>query len=414
MSDPGFIGTPESAERQWARNAHALAAGNLLVNVGWGASFAFLPLIVQAMGVERNLELWVGAMMFGYFGVSCAFTPVWGVLADHYGRKSMVLRAGFGMFAGFALLSTISDPLLFLCILVLTGFANGFVPAGQALVATTTPHNRLGGALALTQAGAATGTLLGPLAGATLIGALPNMQWLFAFTAAAMLAASVLALRNVRESHARPAQALRIDLSGDIARLRVVPELKLLYYLQMLFAFSVFGAQTVVSMFTMQLVAAHPGFGGLRVESWVAITEVGFTAASLAMLPVWGRMLNRRDSRRVLGVLLAGTCCASVLVPLARDPLELVVARVLFALFVAGLPPALIRMIRDRAPQGMEARTLSYGTAIQQLGSAAAPLIAGLIAPYVGLRGFFWLASAMILLGLLLWRQYGSTRLGSV
>ena len=149
-------------------------------------------------------------------------------------------------------------------------------------------------------------------------------------------------------------------------------------------------------------------------ESWVAVTEVGFTAASLAMLPVWGRMLNRRDSRRVLGVLLAGTCCASVLVPLARDPLELVVARVLFALFVAGLPPALIRMIRDRAPQGMEARTLSYGTAIQQLGSAAAPLVAGLIAPYVGLRGFFWLASAMILLGLLLWRQYGSTRLGSV
>ena len=410
MSDPGLGRTPDPAEPRWARNARALAAGNLLVNVGWSASFAFLPLIVQAMGVERNLELWVGAMMFGYFGVSCVFTPIWGVLADYYGRKSMVLRAGFGMFAGFALLSTISDPLPFLCILVLIGLANGFVPAGQALVATTTPHNRLGGALALTQAGAAAGTLLGPLAGATLIAVLPDMQWLFAFTAAAMLAASVLALRNVREHHARPAHALRIDLAADIARLRVVPGLKLLYYLQMLFAFSVFGAQTVVSMFTMQLVAAHPGFGGLRVESWVAITEVGFTAASIAMLPLWGRLLNRRDSRRVLGVLLAGTCCASVLLPLARDPLELAVARVLFALFVAGLPPALIRMINDRAPQGMEARTLSYGTAIQLLGSAAAPLIAGLMAPYLGLRGFFWLASAMILLGLVLWRQYGSAR----
>jgi MFS family permease len=53
----------------------------------------------------------------------------------------------------------------------------------------------------------------------------------------------------------------------------------------------------------------------------------------------------------------------------------------------------------------MEARTLSYGTAIQQLGSAVAPLIAGLIAPYLGLRGFFWLASAMIFLGLALWLQ---------
>jgi len=42
-------------------------------------------------------------------------------------------------------------------------------------------------------------------------------------------------------------------------------------------------------------------------------------------------------------------------------------------------------MIRDRAPQGMEARTLSYGTALQQLGSASAPLIAGIVAPYLGL-----------------------------
>ena len=78
---------------QWRRNARALAAGNVLINIGWNAAFAFLPLIVQAMGVERNLELWVGAMMFGYYGMSCLCTPVWGVLADYYGRKSMVLRA---------------------------------------------------------------------------------------------------------------------------------------------------------------------------------------------------------------------------------------------------------------------------------------------------------------------------------
>jgi MFS family permease len=51
----------------------------------------------------------------------------------------------------------------------------------------------------------------------------------------------------------------------------------------------------------------------------------------------------------------------------------------------------------------MEARTLSYGTAIQQVGSATAPLIAGMITPYVGLRGYFWLASALLFTGLLMW-----------
>ena len=134
MTDRSDERTRAPAEHaHWRRNARALAAGNMLINIGWNAAFAFLPLIVQAMGVERNLALWVGAMMFGYYGTSCLFTPVWGVLADYYGRKSMVLRAGFGMALGFAVLSTISDPLGFLCVLVLVGLANGFLPAAPKI-----------------------------------------------------------------------------------------------------------------------------------------------------------------------------------------------------------------------------------------------------------------------------------------
>jgi DHA1 family multidrug resistance protein-like MFS transporter len=389
----------------WQRNARALAAGNVLINIGWNASFAFLPLIVESLGVERNLALWVGAMMFGYYAVSCVFTPVWGVLADHYGRKTMVLRAGFGMAAGFGVLCITSDPLLFLVVMVLTGLANGFVPAGQALVATSTPREHMGGALALTQAGAAGGTLLGPLAGAALLGWLPTSQLLFSFPAIAMCAAGVLVLGVVREQHRRPPHDLHIDLMGDVRRLWAVSELKLLYYLQLLFSFTVYGAATVVSLYTMELIAGRPGFGGYTVESWVAATAVGFTLANVLVLPLWGWLLDRMSSARLLGILLAGACLTSMLTPLARDPLELTVARVLFSGFVSGLPPILIRMIQERAPQGMEARALAYGTSIQQMGSAIAPLVAGLLAPYLGLSGFFWVCSVMLIAGWVLWRK---------
>jgi DHA1 family multidrug resistance protein-like MFS transporter len=362
--------------------------------------------MVQAMGVEASLELWVGAMMFGYYGTSCLVTPVWGVLADHYGRKSMVLRAGFGMAVGFAVLSTMSTPLGFLGILVLVGLANGFVPAGQALVAIATPRQHVGGALALTQVGAVVGTLLGPLAGAALIGVLPSERALFAFCAASMLVASVLVLTRVREEHVRPAHALRIDLAGDVRRLWTVPGLKLLYYLQVLFSFTVFGSVTTVAMYTMELLADPAESGGYSVETWVAITAIAFTVANVAILPLWGWVLNRHPAERVLALILAGTCATGLLQPLVRDPLELTAARVLFALFISGLPATLIHLIRERAPQGMEARTLSYGTALQQMGSALAPLIAGLLAPFIGLRGFFWLCTALLVIGWIWWVRH--------
>lgn len=395
-----------SDHRYWRRNARILATGNLLINTGWNAAFAFLPLIVQAMGVQDNLVLWVGAMMFGYYGTSCLLTPVWGVLADYYGRKSMVLRAGFGMAFGFAVLSTISNPLGFLFVLLLVGMANGFVPAGQALVAISTPRHYVGGALALTQAGSVVGTLLGPLAGAVLIGLLPGERALFAFTAALMFAAGVMALTGVREAHVRPAHALRIDLVGDFKRVSAVHGMKLLYYLQVLFSFTVFGSMAIVTMYTMELLAERPGFGDLSVETWVAITAMAFTAAGVACLPIWGWVLNRHSAERVLTLIIAGAAVTSVLQPLVRDPLELTIARMVFALFVSGLPPTLIRMIRERAPEGMEARTLSYGTSLQQMGSAVAPLIAGLLAPFLGLRGFFWLSSALLAAGWLLWARH--------
>ena len=397
--------SPAGKHVHWRRNMRALAVGNVLINIGWNSSFAFLPLVVKSMGVERDLELWVGVMMFGYYAVSCTFTPVWGVLADYYGRKTMILRAGFGMATGFTVLALTSNPFAFALVLLVTGLANGYVPAGQALIATTTPMREVGGALALTQAGALTGTLLGPLIGAALIGVLPSTQSLFSFTGVAMFIAGFLALFLVREHHVRPAQPLRIDLRRDMTHLWHVPQLKLLYFMQVLFAFTVYGALSNVTLFTLELLGDREGYAGFAVETWVAMMAMGFTVASIAVLPYWGRMLDRHSTTRVLGIILTGTLATSILQPLVRNPLELLLARIAFALFVSGLPPALIRMIRDRAPHGMEARTLSYGTAIQQMGSATAPLVAGLLAPYLGLRGYFALASLLIGLGWWFWRR---------
>ena len=407
---------PDEARRfrYWRRNANTIGAGNLLTNLGWSAAFAFLPLVVKDMEHGDKLELWVGLISFGYFCMSCLFTPVWGVLADHYGRKSMVLRAGLGMGVGFTLTAFVDEPLHLLLVMMMVGLANGYVPAGQALVATNTPRDKVGGALAFSQSLAWMGNMLGPMAGAILIGFLSRPGDLFLLAGLTTFVAGLLALFLVREGHVRPAEALRFNMRADLKRLWQVPQLKLLYYMSLTFAFTVFGANAVVSLFAIRLLEAMPGFGGYGVATWIAAPAVGFTIVSVVILPFWGRVLNRHEPGRVLKWQLTGSFATSLLLPLVQDPLQLTLARVLFAVFVAGLTPTLIRMVRERAPKGMDARTLSYGTAVQQMGSATAPLVAGLMAPYVGLRAYFVLASCMLLVALVLWsrvaRQQGLER----
>ncbi|MCX7141627.1 MAG: MFS transporter, partial [Proteobacteria bacterium] len=210
-----------------------------------------------------------------------------------------------------------------------------------------------------------------------------------------------------RENHVRPAHSLQFNMRADLRRLWQVPQLKLLYYINFTFAFIVFGANAVVSLFAMRLLEAMPGFSGYSVATWIAAPAVGFTIVSVAILPFWGRVLNRHEPGRVLKWQLAGSFATSLLLPLVQDPLQLTLARVLFAVFVAGLTPTLIRMVRERAPKGMDARTLSYGTAVQQMGTATAPLVAGAMAPYLGLRAYFVLASCMLLVALVLWSRVG-------
>ena len=317
----------------------------------------------------------------------------------------MVLRAGLGMGVGFTLLSFVTDPLLFLVLITVVGMANGYVPAGMALVATTTPHRHMGSALSLAQTGAWLGTMLGPMAGAALISVLPQYRNLLLVTGLTILVAGIIAMVVLRESHVRPAHPLRFELRSDLKRLLAVPQLGLLYCTSLVFAATVFGATTVVSLFTLQMLRERPDTGGLGVEAWIAITTMALTVASIAVLPLWGMLLNRYDPVRLLRVQLGGALIASLLVPLVRDPLELAIARALYGCFIGGLPPTLIRMVKERAPKGMEGRALAYGTALQNIGSGAAPLLAGLLAPYIGFRGYFWLASALVLVAFIAWRR---------
>lgn len=384
----------------WRRNATMLFLANLTYTTGFTIFYPYLPLIVRELGVSGPLETWVGYIVGGIFVLTFLLTPVWGGLADHYGKKSMVLRAGLGIGVVFVLSGVAPSMAWFFPVVLWVGVFNGFVAATLALTAATTPLSAMGRALATVQNGAHIGATLGPAAAVGLVALLASHQHLFFVCAALTLTGGLVTLFLVHEPHAAPEGPLRLHLVRDLLDCLRLPGMGPLYLLQFVFSTVFFGNITVMSIYTLHL-APQP-YLGLTAGQWVGIVNLAITIASAASLPVWGRLLDRFRPTAVLAAGLVLALGSAVPVPLLGNPLQLTVARATLGLLGSGIMPAVVRMIKERAPVGMDARALSFGTSLYMLGHGGAPLLAGWISPVLGLRAYFWLNVAMLVGGLLL------------
>jgi MFS family permease len=393
------------ARPAWRRNARVLALGNLFQTMGFNTAYPFLPLVVQELGVRDNPESWVGIIVGALFTLSFLLSPVWGGVADHFGYKPMVLRAGLGMGLGYALAALSPTLGAFLAAMLIVAVCNGYTQAVMAFVAANTPGAYQGRAQALTQAGMMVGSTLGPALGVFVAARLGNYQALFWVTGAASFAGGVVALVFVQERHARPPGAFRLRVLADLRACLRVPGLDRVFLLNLLYANLFFGSGTSVALLAQQLLEGGAPAWGLGVAAWVGIVTLALTLSSIVALPLWGRALDRFDPALVLTLTLLTALLFSLPFPFVQTPAQLALSRAALGLFAVGAQPALARLTRDLAPPGMVARALGFGNALFLLGNGTAPLLAGIIGPWLGLRAYFGLNVMMVLAGLLLWTR---------
>ena len=390
----------------WRRNRWVFPFANVLCGFGFSLAWPFLPLMVRGLGVRENLETWVGTMLLVFYLVSTAVSPVWGGIADHYGRKPMVLRAMLGMGITMMLVPFAPTPLWFAATLMLVAVFNGFTPAGVSLLVANTPPGRIGSAVSLAQTGGQVGHALGPVAGAALAALLDRQHALYWISAGLMLSGGLLVLLFVREVKQLAPGPWRPRLVGSLRELLAVPRIASLFLLAFLFSIMWHGSVTNISVFVLQLLEAHPPDAGA--ETGVAATWIGAAATAMALttmvaLPLWGRVIDRVGPARVLVFAAAATVITHLPLLVLQTPLQLVLARAAFGLTAAGMQTAIFQLLRMHAPQGMDARALSYATAVQFLAMGVAPFFAGLVGPALGLRAYFAITTALMLGGLGLW-----------
>jgi DHA1 family multidrug resistance protein-like MFS transporter len=386
----------------WRRNRVVMPLANLICGLGFNLVWPFVPLMVRGLGVRENLETWIGYMLMVFYLVSFAVSPIWGGIADHYGRKLMVLRAMLGIGVAMLLMPFAETPLTFAALLMLIAVFNGFTPAGVSLLVANTPPQRIGSVVALAQTGGLVGQVLGPALGAMLIALFEQQHRVFWISAALMLIGGSLVTVYAGEVKQLAAGPWRVRWIGGLRDLLAVPRIGLLYLLGFLFMIMWYGGVTVITVFVLQILEAR-GADAAQEAYWVGAAAMAMAVGTVIGLPFWGRVLDRVGPGRVLVFASIATIVTHLPLLIIETPLQLVMVRAAFGLSAAAMPTAIVQLIRIHAPAGMDARAIAYSTAFQFFAMGVAPFAAGLIGPVLGLRVYFALTILAMAGGLVLW-----------
>ena len=158
-----------NSEINWKQNLRVAWLGNFFTGASFSLVMPFMALYVEQLGAPQNKVEWYAGLAVSLSALTSALiAPVWGRLADRYGRKPMMVRASLVMTFTMGGLAFVPNVFWLLVLRILNGLFSGYVPNSTALIASQAPKNRSGYALGTLATGVIGGSLVGPLLGGVL------------------------------------------------------------------------------------------------------------------------------------------------------------------------------------------------------------------------------------------------------
>jgi DHA1 family multidrug resistance protein-like MFS transporter len=320
------------------------------------------------------------------------FSPIWGSVADNYGRKPMLLRAMFGGTIVTMLMGLVTAPWQLLVLKTIQGCITGTIAAATIMVASISPPEEVGYSLGLLQMAIFLGAALGPLFGGLIADVLGRRANFFA-TSFLLLAAGIVIARFAEDNFTPPERRKSIAASmlpdfRPLARSRALWSLMAVIAADQV-AGSVAGPFLPLYIQQLRVEAAHVG------STTGVIIGLGAVASALAAIIV-GRFSYRLGYRRVLIVCMSGAALFIVPQAFVRTPLQLLVLRMASSFFVGGNLPSVNSLIAQRIEAGKQGSIYGLSSSIASGSNALGPVIGASIAVAAG-YGPVFLATAGIM-----------------
>lgn len=382
----------------WKRTMWILWFGVLFCSSSYTMSVPFLPLFLFDLGVpDSSVNLWAGIVHSSAFLVGAVMAPLWGLLADKYGKRRMVIRAGLSLAVIYALIAFVQTPWQLVGVRMLHGFVGGFVPASMSIVASVAPKEKLGWSLGVMQAGTMTGGILGPLFGGLLAEAF-GLRRSFVAAAIIILAATVAVIVWVREGKA---EARAHELAAAAGKKRAEPvtyrmafrnrALMSMLLILVLFQLSM---NMIQPLLTLHIAKLQGGLQGAVLSAGFVLSLIGI--AGILASPVWGRLGERKGYYRILVTCLLSAGLVISMQYFVQDLWLFAIVQFVFGLFMAGIGPIVNTLVVQNTDEQFRGRSFGLTASANQFGAMLGPLIGGLLGLAVGIHWIFVATGTMM------------------
>ncbi len=385
--------TAARPQREFDQRAVYLVAVSVgLTTMSFNVWYPFLPLYAIKLGAtsDANALFWIAIATTAQGLGRLTTGPIWGVLSDKYGRKSMLLRALFLSTTTGAIAAFVQAPWQLTIALGLNGVFSGLIPPAVALISVSVPEHRLNQSLSIITGAQYMGTTIGPALGAILAIAFGYRGSIFVASLIPFIAAFTVLFWVPRD---RVEARQQVDSKGEkvvLEPFRATRQFVLLVFVY----FIVFALNQLVRLATPIALRAIEAKDDVAGEAGLVFSLGGAVSAFSVLFlgPRFFKPGNRKVTMALACVVAAGGFVALALAP---DVAIYVIGFLFIAAVLSAMVPTTNTLIAATTTRARRGTAFGIAGSAQAVSFMVGPTGAALFAA-ISLDGGFLILSVLL------------------
>lgn len=378
----------------WKKNLYIVWLSQLFSLMSFGFGLPFLPFYLESLGVSDPdlLKLYVGFLSVGPGLTMAIMAPIWGKLADIYGRKMMILRAmGAGSIILF-LMGIVTTPIMLLGLRTLQGAFTGTVTAANTFVAANTPKDKLSYAIGFLASATFLGYSIGPALGG-FTGDLLGFRVSFFIGACLMVVGFLLTYFFLKEDPSTYGRSVGPKVKMGMGYFIKIVGILLFMILVQRFVRSIF--TPYLPLYVQEL------RGPENASTWTGIVNMCIGIATALAGMTLTRLGDRLDKNVVITGLLILGACTSVGLLLVDSFIGFLLIYSLMAFFLGGVEPLMTSLSAERVDPKNRGVLFGYSGMLGSFGFMLAPLVGTYISIEYSYQSIFYVILITLVINLI-------------